>query len=219
MDGVTKVYQQGKIHLTALQNIDLEIQLGEFITLMGPSGSGKSTLLNLLGCLDQPTTGKIIIDELTVTSMNSFQLAALRKIKLGFIFQSYNLFPVLSALENVEYPLLLRKIPSKERRAKALSLLQKIGLEKHIHHKPAELSGGQQQRVAIARALVTEPKLILADEPTANLDSKTGSDILKLMKQFNQEKRITFIFATHDPRVLDNASRIIYMEDGSIISK
>lgn len=213
---VTKIFQLGKVQVTALDDVSMTVDKGEFLAIAGPSGSGKTTLLNLIGCIDKADKGYIEIDGQDVSRMNSNQLADIRASKLSFIFQTFNLIPVLSAYENVEYPLLMREKNPAKRRDRILQALHNVGLDSYIKHRPDELSGGQRQRVAIARALVTEPKIILADEPTANLDIKTGEKILEIMKQINEEKKTIFVFSTHDPKVMGMASRIINIRDGEI---
>jgi len=217
LKGLEKIYQQGKIAVPALRGIDLEIEPGEFTTIFGPSGSGKTTLLNMIGCLDKSTAGEIIFDEYSINDLNSKELAEVRRYNLGFIFQSYNLIPVLTAFENVEFAIrLIDKHSKKERRDKVMSLLEEVGLGEMAERRPNELSGGQKQRVAVARALIKEPKLVLADEPTANLDSETSKEVLELMKKMNKELNTTFIFSTHDPQVMDYARRLIEIKDGKI---
>lgn len=217
LKGLEKTYQQGKIVVPALRGIDLEIESGEFTTIFGPSGSGKTTLLNMIGCLDKSTAGDIFFDEHSINDLNSKELAEVRRYNLGFIFQSYNLIPVLTAFENVEFAIrLIDKHSKKERRDKVMSLLEEVGLGEMAQRQPNELSGGQKQRVAIARALIKEPKLVLADEPTANLDSETSKEVLELMKEMNRELNTTFIFSTHDPQVMDYARRLIEIKDGRI---
>lgn len=211
-----KVYQSGEVLFQALDGIDLEVTAGEFLALVGPSGSGKTTLLNLIGCLDIPTEGTIFLGENQIANLTTDQLADIRKTRLGFIFQSYNLIPVLTAFENVEYPLILNKVDPAERRRRVTAILNKVGLGDKMDNFPHQLSGGQQQRVSIARALVNEPILVLADEPTANLDYRTGQEIISIMQKLNQEKGTTFIFATHDQRIVDRASRVVGLEDGKI---
>ena len=213
---VTKIFQLGKVQVTALDDVSITVDQGEFLAIAGPSGSGKTTLLNLIGCIDKADKGYIEIDGQNVGRMNSNQLADIRAKKLSFIFQTFNLIPVLSAYENVEYPLLKHEKSPAKRRDRILQALHSVGLESHIKHRPDELSGGQRQRVAIARALVTNPKIILADEPTANLDIKTGEKILGIMKQINEEKKTIFVFSTHDPKVMGMASRIVNIRDGQI---
>jgi putative ABC transport system ATP-binding protein len=217
VEDVSKHYALGKQTVTALQHVSMSVAKGEFMALAGPSGSGKSTLLNLIGCIDTPTSGRISIKGNDVSGKTPDELADLRLNTLGFVFQTFNLLPVLSAWENVEYPLLQKRDLDKAERHKRIEhYLKVVGLEQHAHHRPNELSGGQRQRVAIARALATHPKIVLADEPTANLDHKTGEDILRLMKQLNHEEGTTFIFSTHDARVMEMADRVIELADGQI---
>ena len=213
---VSKTYTQGQIEIHALKNIDLSITRGEFVAVAGPSGSGKTTLLNLVGGLDRVDGGRIVVDGNAFDQMSQSQLASLRLHKVGFVFQAYNLIPVLSAAENVEFVMLLQGIAADERRARAEAILDDVGLEGKYDRRPAELSGGQQQRVAVARAIVSDPSIVLADEPTANLDSKTGDGLLDMMKQMNQEKSVTFIFSTHDQMVMDYAGRLVLIRDGRI---
>jgi len=213
---VSKTYHQGQIEIHALKNIDLSIARGEFLAVAGPSGSGKTTLLNLVGGLDRVDGGRIVVDGNAFEQMSQSQLAGLRLHKVGFVFQAYNLIPVLSAAENVEFVMLLQGIAADERRARAEAILDDVGLEGKYDRRPAELSGGQQQRVAVARAIVSNPSIVLADEPTANLDSKTGDGLLDMMKQMNQEKMVTFIFSTHDQMVMDYAGRLVLIRDGRI---
>lgn len=213
---VTKTYRQGAVEVHALQGIDLDIEKGEFTAIAGPSGSGKTTLLNLIGCLDSPSTGTIRLAGENLSRLNRNQLADLRREKIGFIFQSYNLIPVLSAKENVEFALaLLDKPPADDH---VMDLLAEVGLQGMEHRRPGELSGGQQQRVAIARALVKHPDLVLADEPTANLDSETGRAVLELMQSINRKRGTTFIFSTHDTMVMDYSRRLVRLQDGKIDS-
>ncbi len=214
----TKIYRTGEIETVALSNVDLAVERGEFSALSGPSGSGKTTLLNLLGTLDRPTSGRILVTGLDTTEMRESARAALRLRKLGFVFQAYNLVPVLSALENVEFVLLLQHAPHAERRARAHRVLEEVGLGALADKRPNEMSGGQQQRVAVARAIASEPEIVLADEPTANLDSKTAEDLLDLMERMNRERGVTFLFSTHDPRVMARARRSIRLVDGRIAS-
>ena len=214
---VTKIYQEGKIEVPALRGINLSVTEGEFSTVFGPSGSGKTTLLNLIGALDVPTTGTVAFDGKSLNKMNKNDLALLRRENIGFIFQSFNLIPVLSAYENVEFALrIARGKEGKTTKDKVMQILDKVGLKDMANRRPNELSGGQKQRVAIARALVKEPKLVLADEPTANLDSDTSSDVLENMVHMNEELDITFIFYTHDPLVMEYAHRMIEIKDGLI---
>lgn len=218
IEQVIKQYQLGKTSVSALKGVDLVVARGEFLAIAGPSGSGKTTLLNLIGCIEKPTSGRVILDGLDVDGLPRDTLADLRASKIGFIFQSFNLLPVLTAQENVEYPLLIKKIPARERRGRAQQALEDVGLSSFAHHKPLELSGGQQQRVAVARAIVGVPTIILADEPTANLDHETGLGILNLMLQISQKRQTTFIFSTHDSKIMEMATRIIRLWDGTIVS-
>ncbi len=217
--GVIKDYPLGKLKVRALHGIDLSIERGEFTTIAGPSGSGKTTLLNLIGCVDVPTEGKVVVDGQSTGELSDKALTELRLHKLGFIFQSFNLVPVLTVEQNVEFPLLLQgKVAAPERKKRVKEILDRVGIGEYLHHRPNELSGGQRQRVAIARALVSKPRLVLADEPTANLDSVTGHSIIELMKELNHQEGTTFIFSTHDQRVIDQADRIIRIEDGRIVN-
>ena len=214
---VTKVYKMGEVDLTVIKDLNLEINYGEFIAIVGPSGSGKSTVLNLLGCLDKPTEGKILIDETDITKLSSTELANFRGENIGFIFQSFNLIPVLSVYENIEYPLIMiQNLPQKERHERIMKLLQEVDMLDQKDKFPDQLSGGQRQRVAIARALVTKPKIVFADEPTANLDTKTSNQIITLMRNIQKEFNTTFIFATHDEKIVTAVDRIITLIDGVI---
>jgi len=213
---VQKTYQQGRIEVQALKDINLSIEKGEFLAVAGPSGSGKTTLLNLVGGLDVSDAGSIIVDGNAFDQMSQSQLAKLRLHKVGFVFQAYNLIPVLSAAENVEFVMLLQGVPANERRERSQAILDDVGLEGKYDRRPSELSGGQQQRVAVARAIVSNPSIVLADEPTANLDSKTGTGLLDMMKKMNSEKNVTFIFSTHDKMVMDYARRLILLHDGRL---
>ena len=213
---VSKTYRQGRIEIQALNNVNLSIAKGEFVAIAGPSGSGKTTLLNLVGGLDLMDAGSIIVDGNAFNQMSQSQLAELRLHKVGFVFQAYNLIPVLSAAENVEFVMLLQGISANERRQRTEAILDDVGLTGKYDRRPAELSGGQQQRVAVARAIVSNPSIVLADEPTANLDSKTGDGLLKMMKQINEEKKVTFIFSTHDKMVMNYARRLVLIRDGRI---
>ncbi len=217
VERVTKHYRLGKQWVPALTDVSLDIEEGVFLAIAGPSGSGKSTLLNLIGCIDTPTRGRIVIDGIDTSGRTPDALADLRARAIGFVFQTFNLFPVLSAQENVEYPLLqAREIDAAERRKRVAEVLERVHLSSHARHRPNELSGGQRQRVAIARALVTRPRIILADEPTANLDSKTGEGILELMKDINRTQGTTFVFSTHDKKVIAKADRLVRIADGRI---
>lgn len=216
LEGVTKVYQDGKIAVPALREIDLSIQKGEFAAVAGPSGSGKTTLLNIIGGLDHPTKGSVSLEGKYLEQMGRGELSRLRLNRIGFIFQSYNLIPVLTAFENAEFVLLLQKRPAEERRQRVANLLEEVGLSGLDSRFPREMSGGQQQRVAIARSIASEPALVLADEPTANVDSQTASELLGLMEKLNQEKGVTFLFSTHDPAVMQRARRLISLKDGRV---
>ena len=216
---LTKIYRQDSIAVMALQDLDLEIAAGEFVALVGPSGSGKSTLLNLLGGLDHPTSGRLWVEDKELNTLTNRALAELRLRRIGFVFQEFNLISVLSALENVEYVMLLQAVPDAERRARALAILSEVGLTGLEDRRPGELSGGQQQRVAVARAIVSEPALVLADEPTANLDSATGAALMDLMRQLNEEKGVTFVFSTHDAMVMERARRLVRLKDGQIVGE
>jgi len=216
IENATRVYTVGKVETKALSGINLTIASGEFTALVGPSGSGKTTLLQLIGCLDQPSSGSVWVDGRDVTRLNRNQRADMRRGHIGFIFQFFALIPTLTAYENVEMPLLLNGCTPKERRARVLELLKAVGLADRAKNRPDQLSGGEQQRVAVARALATKPALILADEPTANLDSENGRQVMEIMEKLNNETGVTFIFATHDPRVIKYAHRVVTLRDGMI---
>lgn len=213
---VTKRYKMGDVVIDALKGINLEIQRGEYISIMGPSGSGKSTLFNMIGGLDKPTDGRVYIDEVDIAQLDAYELAWLRCRKIGYIFQAFNLIPVMSALENVTLPMIFAGMTAEDAVEKAVDLLTMVGLGDRIQHKPLELSGGQQQRVAIARALANDPAIVLADEPTGNLDLNTGRDIINLLKRLNQENGVTIISATHDLKMLDVSDRIFWIRDGQV---
>ena len=216
-ENVTNVYKMGEVDLRVIKDLNLSISHGEFVAIVGPSGSGKSTVLNLLGCLDKPTSGRIVIDETDVTDLNATQMANFRGENIGFIFQSFNLIPVLNVYENIEYPLIMiQNLPKKERHERIMRLLEDVDMLDQIEKFPDQLSGGQRQRVAIARALVTEPKIVFADEPTANLDTKTSNQIITLMRNIQREFNTTFIFATHDEKIVSAVDRIITIVDGEI---
>lgn len=217
--GVTRTYQIGPTEYPVLSDVFFDLKKNDFAALAGPSGSGKSTLLNILGCLDRPTSGDVLIEGVSTKQLTLSELADFRSQKLGFIFQTFNLIPTLTALENVEYPLLLQKLPAKKRRAMAEESLAKVGLEKFFKFRPSQLSGGQRQRVAIARAIVKKPVLILADEPTANLDHKTSHEILTLLQQLNLNEGMTVLFSSHDPDVLRLASQVTHLVDGATVQK
>ncbi|MDD2394722.1 MULTISPECIES: ABC transporter ATP-binding protein [Sphaerochaeta] len=218
VEKVSRNYKTGESVVRALRQVSLEIQDGEFLSIAGPSGSGKTTLLNLIGCIDAIDDGEISINGQKVSTMNKEEKTSFRRQNLGFIFQTYNLIPVLSAYENVSFVLSLLDVPEAEVRQRTYEILKEVGLEGMENRRPSRLSGGQQQRIAIARALVKRPQIILADEPTANLDSKTGEEILKLMKRMNEKFGTTFIFSTHDKMVMEYASRLVQLHDGSIVS-
>jgi putative ABC transport system ATP-binding protein len=216
----TKEYHLGKVLVPALRGVSLEVEAGEFLSIAGPSGSGKTTLLNLIGCVDTPTAGTVVVAGQDISKLSEHQLTDLRLHTIGFIFQSFNLVNVLNVFRNVELPLLLQRVPGADaRKQRVLELLNRVGLRDFVKHRPSELSGGQRQRVAIARALVSRPKLVLADEPTANLDSVTGQTILDLMRELNQAEKTTFIFSTHDARVMAHASKIVRIADGKVVDQ
>ena len=214
---VSKIYRLGTVQVKALDNVNLQIQTRDFVAILGPSGSGKSTLLNLLGALDRPTKGSILLEGTNLARMSDGQLSKIRRYKIGFIFQSFNLIPTLSAVENVMVPLTPVAGDGGRLRKKAEQLLDTVGLAKRMHHRPTELSGGEQQRVAIARSLIGNPVIILADEPTGNVDSKTGEEIMELMSSLNREQGQTFIVVSHDPRIKNVAARVVYLRDGQIV--
>lgn len=216
--GITKVYNPKKVPVHALRGVDLTIQKGEFTAIVGPSGSGKTTLLNIIGGLDQASSGVVIVDGVDITQISDNKLIDFRKEKIGFVFQAYNLIPVLTAAENVEFIMLLQGISKDKRQKRVVELLKSVGIEDQADKRPSKLSGGQQQRVAVARALASKPSFVLADEPTANLDSKSTTQLLDIMAKLNQEEGMTFIFSTHDQRVIDRAKRVVTLEDGMIIS-
>ena len=213
---VTKTYMSGGRPLEVLKGIDLKVEPGEFMAIMGPSGSGKSTLLNMIGALDRPTSGKVYINGTDLSQLNDNQIADVRNTEIGFIFQFFNLIPRMDAQNNIELPMAIKGVSRTQRKKRAMDLLNLVGLEDRSHHKPSQLSGGEQQRVAIARALANEPNLILADELTGNLDSKTGAEIMILLKQLNKEEGKTFILITHDPQVAQNTDRLVSFKDGVI---
>ncbi|WP_437398525.1 ABC transporter ATP-binding protein [Flagellimonas lutimaris] len=215
---VSKTYQETMIPVKALQDVHLHIEEGEFVALVGPSGSGKSTLLNMIGGLDEPTSGTVFVDGVEITKLSENKMIDFRLQNIGFVFQSFNLIPVLTSRENIGFVLQLQKVPKKDREKRVLELLREVGLEEKVNSRPGELSGGQQQRVAVARALASKPKIILADEPTANLDSKSAGNLLDIMAKLNQEEKITFLFSTHDQRVIEKARRVITLVDGKVDS-
>lgn len=218
VSGITKTYNPDGVPVHALNDVSVGFNKGGFTAIVGPSGSGKTTLLNIMGGLDQPSEGRVLINGINIHGMSGNELIAFRRDHIGFIFQAYNLIPVLTAYENTEFVMLLQGRPEKERRARSRELLTAMGLSEHINKRPGQLSGGQQQRVAVARALAPKPDFILADEPTANLDSKSTAQLLDLMARLNEKEGVTFVFSTHDQRVIDRARRIVTLEDGKITS-
>ena len=215
---VHKIYNSSEVQVHAVNGVNLEFEKGEFAAIVGPSGSGKTTLLNMIGGLDMPTRGEIIVDHTNLAELKSSRLIDFRMRNIGFVFQSYNLIPVLTARENVEFIMNLQKWPRRDRDSRTFELLEAVGLKDRVNSRPSKLSGGQQQRVAVARALASKPKFVLADEPTANLDTKSSENLLDIMEQLNREEGITFIFSTHDQRVVKKARRVITLEDGKVIS-
>jgi len=218
LENVKKIYRQGKVDVPALRGLSLEIRKGEFTAICGPSGSGKTTILNLIGALDVPTSGKVLVEGRDLGSLGRGALSRLRRDRIGFVFQAYNLVPVLSAFENAELIMALQGASAKRRRERVMGLLAEVGLEGMEHRRPDQLSGGQQQRVAIARAIASDPAVVLADEPTANVDSETADRLLGIMEQLNEGRGVTFIFSTHDPKVMDRARRVVHLVDGQVES-
>ena len=216
LDKVTKRYRQGEVQVDALRSLSLRIERGEFTALCGPSGSGKTTALNLIGALDRPTSGRVSIEGRDLAPLSRRELSRLRRDRIGFVFQAYNLMPVLTAYENAEMVLALQGVDESQRRTRVIELLRDVGLEGLEHRRPDELSGGQQQRVAIARAIASNPAIVLADEPTANVDSDTAENLLEIMENLNRERSVTFLFSTHDPRVMERARRIVRIVDGQV---
>jgi len=218
LQSVTKLYTQGRLQVRAVNNLSLDIHKGDFAALSGPSGSGKTTVLNLIGGLDVPSSGSVLLEQRDLSAMSRSELSVMRRDRIGFVFQAYNLIPVMTAYENAEFVLKLQGVPERECQARVMKILQEVGLQGLERRRPAEMSGGQQQRVAIARAIVTRPAIVLADEPTANVDSATAEALLDLMQKLNREEHITFLFSTHDPRVMQRARRLIRLRDGAVES-
>jgi putative ABC transport system ATP-binding protein len=218
IENVRRVFPLDHSEVTALDQVNLTVAPGEFLAISGPSGSGKSTLLNLIGCIDRPTSGRIHIDGVDTTTLNAAGTTKLRREKIGFVFQTFNLIPVFTAAENVEYPLLVQQIPARERKQRVAEALESVGLSARAHHRHDLLSGGERQRVAVARAIVHRPALVLADEPTANLDTRNATQLIELMRDLNRRLGLTFIFSTHDPRLLEHTPRIVRLTDGRIAS-
>ena len=218
LESVSKIYQQGKLEVRAVDNVSLEIDTGDFCALCGPSGSGKTTILNMIGGLDKPSSGKVWLENRNLASLSRSEVADIRRDRIGFVFQSYNLIPVMTAYENAEFVLKLQGVHESECHDRVMQILEEVGLQGMEHRRPDEMSGGQQQRVAIARAIVTRPAIVLADEPTANVDSATADSLLDLMQKLNKEDGISFLFSTHDQRVMDRARRLIRLRDGRIES-
>lgn len=216
LENVSKAYGLGKVKVRALGNIDLAVAPGEFLVLAGPSGSGKTTILNILGLIDKPDSGRVVFNGEDTVPLDLNRLAPTRRDSIGYIFQTFNLIPVLSVFENVEYPLILRRVPASERRCRVDAALEKVGLGARRKHRPAELSGGERQRTSIARAIVKEPDFVLADEPTANLDSETGAAVLELMRRLNADEGATFVFSSHDPRIIGMGRRVVRLRDGAV---
>ncbi|HER63165.1 MAG TPA: ABC transporter ATP-binding protein [Desulfobacteraceae bacterium] len=216
LDRVSRVYYQGRVEVRAVDNLDLQIRPGEFSALSGPSGSGKTTILNMIGALDKPTSGTVYLEGRDLTRLGRGELSRLRRDRVGFVFQAYNLVPVLTAYENAEFVLALQNVPVQERRDRVMAVLEEVGMAEYVNRRPDELSGGQQQRIAIARAVVSDPAIVLADEPTANVDLEAANTILDLMEDLNARKGVTFLFSTHDRLVMDRARRLVKLRDGRL---
>lgn len=219
VEHINKDYYLGKTVIHALKDVSFEVEEGEFISIVGPSGCGKTTLLNILGCIDKPTSGDVFFDNRNLAELSDAREAEIRLARLGFIFQSFNLVAVLNCFENVEFPLILAGVDKAERKRRVQHMVELVGLGEFVSHKPDELSGGQRQRVAIARALINNPAIVIADEPTANLDSETGEGILETMSRLNEEEKVTFIFSTHNPEIMRHAKRVVHLKDGKIASQ
>jgi putative ABC transport system ATP-binding protein len=219
MDNVQKIYRMGQVEVPALRGVSIQVNEGEFVSIMGPSGSGKSTLMNIIGCLDIPTAGNYELDGISISGLNDNQLADIRNKKIGFVFQTFNLLAREEAIHNVELPTIYSDMPEKERRERALQMLEAVGLAHRSKHRPAEMSGGERQRVAIARALVNNPAIILADEPTGNLDSRTGEEIMSIFQRLNQEDKITIVLVSHERDIAEYSQRIIHLRDGLLESE
>lgn len=219
LQGVSRNYRLGKMEVPAVRRVDLDVRKADFLVVAGPSGSGKTTLLNIMGLIDKPTAGMVHLNTINTTSLNLEKMVLLRRKRIGFIFQTFNLVPVWSVYENVEYPLILNRVSAKQRTERVNKILERVGLAERSRHRPRELSGGERQRTAVARAVVKNPEIVLADEPTANLDSRIGSGILDLMRRLHDREGITFVFSSHDPRIIEMADRVVHMSDGRVVEE